>query len=77
MKDLKETFVVSHRVEQLRQHVQQCVVDTVEDSVLRTEMENLASDEKDDSRWVLWYKSMSSLGQIRTHHRDETWSAGL
>jgi hypothetical protein len=26
---------------------------------------------------VLWYKPMSWLGQIRSHHRDETWSEGL
>jgi hypothetical protein len=40
-------------------------------------MENLESDEEDASRRVLWYKPMSWLGQISTHHRDETWSAGL
>ncbi len=57
--------------------MQQRVVATLEDSVLRTEMENLESDEEDVSRRVLWYKSMSWLGKIRPHHRDETWSAGL
>ena len=40
-------------------HVEECVVPTVEDSDLHTEMENLESDEEDDSRWVLWNKSMS------------------
>ncbi len=35
-KDLKQTFVVSRRAEQLRQLVQQCVVATVEDSALHT-----------------------------------------
>ena len=40
-------------------------------------MENLESDEENSSRRVLWYKPMSWLGQIRPHHRDEAWSAGL
>ena len=75
--DLKQTFAVSRRAEQLRQRVQQRVVATVEDSALRTEMENLESDEEDASRRVLWYKPMSWLGQIRPHRRDEAWSAGL
>ena len=57
--------------------MQRRVVTTVEDSVLRTEMENLESDDEDASRRVLWDKTMSWLGQIRTHHRDEAWSAGL
>ena len=76
-KDLKQTFVVSRRAEQLRLRVQQRVIATVEDSALRTEMENLESDEEDASRRVLWYKPMSWLGQIRPHRRDEAWSAGL
>jgi hypothetical protein len=46
-KDLKLTFAVSRRVEQLRLRAQQCGVDTVEDSVLHTEMENLESEEED------------------------------
>ncbi len=75
--DLKQTFVVSHHAEQLRLHVQEFVITTVEDSDLHTEMENLESDEEDASRRVLWYKPMSWLGQIRSHLRDETWSAGL
>ena len=57
--------------------MQQRVIATVEDSALRTEMENLESDEEDASRRVLWYKPMSWLGQIRPHRRDEAWSAGL
>jgi hypothetical protein len=54
-KDLKQTFAVSHRAEQLCQRVEQRVVDTIEDSVLRPEimMENLESEEVDDSRRVL------------------------
>ena len=53
------------------------VVATVEDSALRTEMENLESDEEDTPRRVLWYNPLSWMGQIRPHHRDETWSDGL
>jgi hypothetical protein len=69
-KDLKLTFTVSLRSEQLCLHVQQRVIATVEDSALCTEMENLESDEEDASRRVLWYKPMSWLGQIRLHRRD-------
>jgi hypothetical protein len=76
-KDLKQTFAVSRRAEQLRERVQQRVVATVEDSALRTEMENLESDDEDASRRVLWYKPMSWLGQIRPQRRDEARSAGL
>ena len=77
LKDLKESFAVSHRTDQLCQRVHQHVVTTVEDSALRTEMENLESDDEDTTMRVLWYKPMSWLGQIRSHHRDESWSAGL
>jgi len=61
-KDLKQTFAVSRRAEQLRLRVQQRVVATVEDSVLRTEMASLESQEEDAPRRVLWYKPMSWLG---------------
>ena len=53
---------------------QQRVVATVEDSVLRKEMDNLESEEEDAPKRVLWYKPMSWLGQIRPHRRDEAWS---
>jgi hypothetical protein len=76
-KDLKQTFAVSRRAEQLRSRVQQRVVATVEDSVLRIEMAILESLEEDAPRRVLWYKPMSWLGQIRPHRRDEAWSASL
>jgi hypothetical protein len=56
---------------------QQRVVATVEDSVVRTEMASLESQEKDASRRVLWFKLMCWLGQIRPHRRDEAWSASL
>ncbi len=69
-KVLKQTFVVSGRVE----HLRLCVV---EDSVLHTEMENLESEEEDTPKRVLYLKPMRWLGQIRPHHRDETWSGSL
>ena len=59
VKDLKLTFAVSCRAEQLRLRAQQRIVATVEDSVLRTEMENLESQEEDAPRRVLWFKPMS------------------
>ena len=55
---------------------EQRIVPTVEDSVLRTEMTRLESQEEDAPRRVLWYKPMSWLGQIRPHRRDEAWPAG-
>ncbi len=76
-KDLKQTFAVSRRAEQLRLREQQRVVATVEYSVLGTEMASLESQEEDAPRRVLWFKPMSWLGQIRPHHRDEAWSASL
>jgi hypothetical protein len=47
------------------------IVVTVEDSVLRTEMVNLESQEEDAPKHILHYKPMSCLGQIRPHRRDE------
>jgi hypothetical protein len=76
-KVLKQTFAVSRRAEQLRLRAQQCVVATVEESVLRTEMENFESQEEDAPKRVLYFKPMSWLGQIRPHRRDEAWSASL
>ncbi len=70
-KDLQRTFAVSRRAEQLLLHTQKRVVATVEDSVLRTEMASLESQEEDAPRRVLWYTPMSWLGQIRPHRRDE------
>jgi hypothetical protein len=76
-KDLKQTFAVSRRAEQLCLRTKQRVVATVEESVLRTEMENIESEEEDAPKRVLWYIPMGWLGQIRPHRRDETWSANL
>ncbi len=50
---------------------------TVEESVLKTEMTGLESQEEDDPKRILFFKPMSCLGQIRTHRRDESWSASL
>jgi hypothetical protein len=52
-------------------------VATVEESVLRTEMTDLESQEEDAPKRVLFFKPMSWLGQIRPHRRDESWSASL
>ncbi len=52
-KDLKLTFAVSRRDEELRLRAQQRVVATAEDSGLRTEMENLESEDEDAPRRVV------------------------
>jgi hypothetical protein len=74
---LKIMFAGSHRAEQLSLHSQEGVVDTVEDNVLRTEMAGIESQEEDAPKRILFFKPMSWLGQIRSHRRDETWSASL
>jgi len=76
-RDLKLKFVGPHRAEQLSLHSQQRIVATVEESVLRTEMADLESQEEDVPKRVLFFKPMSWLGQIRSHRRDEVWSASL
>ena len=76
-RDLKERFVGSRRAEQLSLRSQQRIVATVEDSVLRTEMAVLESLEEDDPKRILFYTPMGGLGQIRSHRRDESWSASL
>jgi hypothetical protein len=55
-KDLKQSFVVSHRTDQFPFRAQQRVVTTVEDSILRTEMTSLESQEEDTPRRVLYLK---------------------
>jgi hypothetical protein len=70
-------FAGSRRAEQLSLRSQQRIVSTVEDSVLRTEMVGLESQEEDDPKRILFFKPMSWLGQIRPHRRDEAWSASL
>ena len=70
-------FAGSRRAEQLSLRSQQRIVATVEDSVLRTEMAGLESQGEDAPKRILFFKPMSWLGQIRSHRRDETWSAFL
>jgi hypothetical protein len=67
----------SRRTQQLSLHSQQRIVATVEDSVLRTEMTDLESQEEDTPKRILFFNPMSWLGQIRSHRRDETWSGSL
>ncbi len=71
-RDLKLMFVGSHRAEQLSLRSQQRVVATVEESVLKTEMADLESQEEDAPKRLLFFKPMSWLGQIRPHRRDES-----
>jgi hypothetical protein len=70
-KDLKQAFAVSRRAEELRLRSQQHIIATAEDSFLRTEMDNLESQDEDAPRRVLWFKPMSWLGQLRPQCRDE------
>ncbi len=67
----------SRRAEQLSLRSQQRVVTTVEESVLKTEMAGLESQDEDAPKSILFFKPMSWLGQIRSHRRDESWSASL
>ncbi len=61
--------------------LKQRVVATVEQTVLRTEMTGLESQEEDAPQRVLFYKPMDWLvdwlGQIKPHRRDESWSPSL
>ncbi len=50
---------------------------TVEESVLRMKMAGLESQEEDAPKRVLFYKTTGWLGHIRSHRRDESWSASL
>jgi hypothetical protein len=75
--DLKLMYAGSRRAEQLSFHSHQRVVDTVEDSVLKMEIAGLESQEEDAPKRILFFKTMSCLGQIRSHRRDESWSSSL
>ena len=55
-------FAGSRRAEQLNLRSQQRVVATVEDSVLRTEMAGLESQEEDSPKRILFFMTMSWLG---------------
>ena len=79
-------LTVSRRADQFNLTSQQYIVVTVEDSVLRTEMDDLESQEKtqtyhlqeeDTPKRILFFKPMSWLDQIRPHRRDQTWSPNL
>ena len=74
---LKVRFADSRRAEQLSLRSQQRIVATIEDCVLRTEMAGLESLEEDHPKRILFYKPMGWLGHIRSHRRDEAWSASL
>jgi hypothetical protein len=76
-RDLKLMFSGSRHAEQLNLRSQQRIVATVEDSVLRTEMTGLESQEEDVPKRILFFKPMSCPGQIRSHRRDESWSVSL
>ncbi len=64
-RDLKLIFAGSRRAEQLSLRSQQRVVATVGESVLKTEMGDLESQEEDAPKRLLFFKPMSWLGQIR------------
>jgi hypothetical protein len=76
-RDLKLKYVRSRQTEQFSSSSQQRVVATVEESVLKTEMTDLESQEEDAPKCILFIKPMSWLGHIRPHRRDESWSASL
>ena len=60
----EHTFAVSRRAEQLRLRTQQRIIATAEDSVLRTKMANLESQEEDAHKRVHWFKLMSWLEHV-------------
>jgi hypothetical protein len=70
-------FVGSRHTEQLSLSEQHRVVSIVEDSVLRTEVTGLEYQEEDVPNRMFFFKTMSWLGQIRSHRRDEDWSPSL
>ncbi len=63
-KVLKMTFLVSRRAEQFRLCVKERVVTTVEESVLREEMENFESQEEDTLERVIWYTPMTWMDRL-------------
>ena len=75
--DLHRTFAVLRRAEQLRLHTEQRIVSTVEDSGLCVQVGVLESQEEDTPKRIMWYKPLGFLGVIKSHHRDEAWSASL
>ncbi len=69
--------MVSRHDELFRLQSQQRIAVTVEDSLLRTEMGVLETQEEHVPERILRYKPLGFLGVIRPHRRDEFWSAGL
>ena len=61
-KDASFYTTTSRQVEQLSSCSQQLVVATVEESVLKTEMSGLESQEEDAPKCILFFKPMSWLG---------------
>ncbi len=61
-RDLKLKYVGSRQAEQLSLRSQQRIVATVEESVLKTEMGDLESQEEDAPKRILFFKPMSWLG---------------
>jgi hypothetical protein len=58
-RDLKLKYVGSRQTEQLSLRSRQRIVATVEESVLKTEMTDLESQEEDDPKSILFFKPMS------------------
>ncbi len=58
-RDLKFKYVGSRQAEQLSLHSQQLIAATVEESVLKTEMPDLESQEEDVPNRILFFKPMS------------------
>ena len=73
-RDLNLKFLGSRRQEQLSSRCQQRVVATVEESVLRTEMTGLESQEEDAPKRVLFYKPMSVF--LHFHGRSDPIDCG-
>ena len=61
--------------EQLRLRKEQRIVATAEDSVLRTEMGDVESQE--ETRGRILVQADGVAGSLRPQHRDEAWSASL
>ncbi len=59
-------------MEQLNLRSHQRIASTVEESVLKTEMTGLESQEEDAPKCILFFKSMSWLGHFRPHRRHES-----
>jgi hypothetical protein len=65
-------FPGSRRAEQLTLRSKRRIVATVEDSVLRTEMTGLESQEVNSPKRVLFFKPMRWLGQLRIIFQTQT-----